>query len=411
MSLTPAPFNGARFSLLLSLSFVVCAPVLCQQSMLSQLNDMCLRARMERPITWLTWALWIDSRSELLVADFSDKALYALHPSGRLASKVSQSRASIAMIPMREYGSDHFMLVDDETRVHWLDRSLVSTGVISLREQTKDSTHPIGSIYDMVAAGGTVVAFGTLRPTGPQDFEMGFFSYRPASPGHGDQGASSDSVNYFLPTSEGLEWYSVGYPFLSTIGRLVYFVAMGRTPDYRYPELYAYDTRTSGLIRLAGIPGENEQLPDFPPFMQPGFMQPAQVYSALEKLETPAGLYSQDGLLYLLERKVNQHQTSWWMTQMKPLPDEDRVVVLGTFRLPVQPDAKFLTIVPTPEAWYVFEKGSVENPDPLDKLYSEQLVQDMMIISSKWIKDSVTSPLYSRNHQIECRSTAKLAQQ
>ena len=173
-----------------------------------------------------------------------------------------------------------------------------------------------------------------------QSYELGFLRapLQPAGP-----------VETLKPFANG-DFYLVGYSYLATLGDDVYFVLMDK-----HPAIYRVSPGSTKLEKLKSFPAEYQVLPDFrtPPARGPK-SAPAR-FAELETFSMPAGLYSQDGMLYLLTRKPDgKAQTAWWLYKIDPRKDE----VVGRVKLPTT--ANHLTLVPTEESWFAIERGPVE---------------------------------------------------
>jgi hypothetical protein len=120
------------------------------------------------------------------------------------------------------------------------------------------------------------------------------------------------------------------------------------------------------------------------------------LFKEIEGLTIPVGLYGQGNMLYLLTRKPDsQGATSWSLFQIDPQKDQ----VIGELRLPTK--ANHLTVVPSPEAWFLFEKGPVESP-------GAQNISSLLSIPASWINVPAGSPLNAANPKVnECRSQKK----
>ena len=77
-----------------------------------------------------------------------------------------------------------------------------------------------------------------------------------------------------------------------------------------------------------------------------------------------AGIYAQDGMLYLLTRRPGgKAKTAWWLFQIVPKKD----VSLGRGQLTT---VNHLTVMPGERSWYIFENGQVEPFQPQKVPYS-----------------------------------------
>jgi len=197
----------------------------------------------------------------------------------------------------------------------------------------------VGSFYQWTVAGDKIVGFGTLAKT-DQDFELGFLrtSLQPAG-----------KVETLKPFGHG-DFYLIGYSYLATLGDDVYFVLMDK-----HPAIYRVSPGSPNVEKLKSFPDEYRVLPDFrsPPPKGPK-SAPAR-FAELETFSMPAGLYAQNGMLYLLTRKPEgPARTAWWLYKIDPRRD----VIVGRTKLPTS--ANHLLVVPTAESWFAIERGRVE---------------------------------------------------
>src|SRR5437764_15418965 len=89
-------------------------------------------------------------------------------------------------------------------------------------------------------------------------------------------------------------------------------------------------------------------------------------------------------MLYLLALSPSETQTIWWLYQIDPLRDK----IIGRVLLPTA--AQHITLVPTSAYWFIFEKGSVQDP-------GRQKIGSLLAIPTNWLVNPISSPL-NENH-------------
>lgn len=113
----------------------------------------------------------------------------------------------------------------------------------------------------------------------------------------------------------------------------------------------------------------------------------------------PVALFSQDDLLYVLTRADSSAEgVAWRLVQTKPRDEE--LHVLGSLTLPTS--SRAIRILPTVETWVVFELPS-DSTGVETARHDEVAITGMLVLPTRWIKDSTTSPLYERGAaEIRC---------
>lgn len=351
---------------------------------------------LQQPPSFVSYAVWAEGSERLLVIDNASRSLHVLTKHGETELRLELSPSSNAIFPVtnprsqnQEYVELHRRKDDGTQLLLWRDDSLRPKQTFDLRDDASRSGYQLGSVYTMTIAGDHLVGYGSVRrPGAPRgDFVgLGVFARRilPLE--------SRGDVRLLIKASseETQTFYQYEHPlFAATLDNTVYFLFFDPEVDPQ-PLLYAYGP--SGLARpqmLAGYRGTGGGIS-----LSVGLRD---AYQALEHYEGPIGLYSQDSFVYVLERKPEDAgRTRWTLKQLERLPG--RVEVIGEILLPT--DAKHLTVVPTPDEWIVFEKGSVDDE-------GQQAVSTLLTIPRSWIRDMFTSPLSGpASANVRCRDAS-----
>jgi hypothetical protein len=145
-------------------------------------------------------------------------------------------------------------------------------------------------------------------------------------------------------------------------------------------------------LPLDAFPTDYQQAPKLMSPMD-GPRDAAQLFKEIEGLTIPVGLYGKKSMLYLLTRRpAGNGKTVWSIFQIDP--KEDRVT--GEVILPTQ--AHHVSIVPSPQAWYVIERGEVRD-------MGTQEISTMLEIPVSWITSPKTSPLNAQRTRVkECQA-------
>jgi hypothetical protein len=120
---------------------------------------------------------------------------------------------------------------------------------------------------------------------------------------------------------------------------------------------------------LRAFPAEYQTTPKLPARLA-GPPQASALLREVERLALPVGLYGQGTRLYLLVRKPGTTGSTIW----------------SIFQID-------LTVAPTPRAWYLFEKGTVEKA-------GAQVISSLLSIPSPWLDLPDTSPLRARRLRV-----------
>ena len=245
-----------------------------------------------------------------------------------------------------------------------LDRRLAVSG---RSPAPKLSPGTNSSLYQWAAAApGTLTAFGAVAPE-HSPTQYGFYSVDAAG------------MHLLLAADEReKEFFLLGSPFIAAIDNETFFVSMAKHPAL-------YRVREGKAEKLNALPRKYALRPDFTTTMTGPSNAPAR-FAELETFSVPAGLYAQNGYLYLLTREpAGGGKTTWWLYKIDPSGTGS---VAARMRLPTT--SNYLTVIPTPErGWMLVERGVV-GFDPAQK-HQTQKVGPVVVVSNAAIQ-SLASP-------------------
>jgi hypothetical protein len=327
----------------------------------------CYRVPLLEPPRWISSAAWIEDSSRLLVVDPHRDALISYDFQGRstplqLSGTAKVLPATVARTAegfLLEKVDGHFLGLDSQLRT--------VRESVPVWKNAKASEH-VGSLYQWTVVGDQLVGFGAITRL-DQRFELGFLRAPLRLDGKAEMLRPFANEDFYLLS---------GYSYLASLGDEAYFVLMDKRPAiYRA-------VPGSGVERLRAFPDEYRIRPDFHTRMTGPKTAPDH-YAELKGFAMPAGLYAQDGLLYLLTRRPDgPGKTAWWLYQIDPQRD----LILGRVQLPTSSD--HLTVVPGERSWFVFERGPVvANSSVLQRI--SQTISSMVVIQSSAIRSLAVS--------------------
>jgi hypothetical protein len=319
---------------------------------------------LEESPRWISSAAWIEDSSRLLVVDPHRNALLSYDPQGHSTRLPALHLNGAEVLPATVARTeDGFLLESVEGRFLGLDGQFRAVREHAPAWKSAAGEH-LGSLYQWTVADDKLVGFGTLtRPD--RSFERGFIRVPVRLGGKAEMLKAFANEDFYLLS---------GYSFLASLGDEAYFVLMDKRPA-----IYRAVPGNQRVEKLNAFPDEYRIRPDFLTRMTGSKSAPAH-YAELETFTTPAGLYAQDGLLYLLTRRPDgKAKTAWWLYQIDPKKD----VILGRVQLPTS--AAHLTVVPGEASWFVFERGPVvPNPSRVQKIAQE--ISSLVVIPSSAIR-------------------------
>ncbi len=336
----------------------------------------CYRLGLQDPPKWITsGAAWDEENQRLLVVDPVKDSVVSYDilsynilgqqqtiPNPLLGKRETISSLSPELRPVKiARSNDGFLLELADGSMLSLDRHLAVTGQ-SLA--TKLSSIKASFYQWAPAALGKFTAFAAIPHE--EGTQYGFF-----------QAQGNSGLQLLLPADDHeKDFFLLGYPYIASTADDTFILSMAK-----YPAIYRVSNGKAEKLPNA-LPSKYATRPDFKTFMTGPRSAPAH-YAELETFSIPAGLYIQDGYLYLLTREPGGGgKTTWWLYQIDPTGAGS---VLGRVRLPTSANAHHLTIIPTPNrGWMIIERGKVEL-DPSQQ-HQTQNVGPVVVISNAAIR-------------------------
>jgi len=330
----------------------------------------CYQVALQQKPKWVSDAAWIPKTSQLLVVDPFSSRVLSFTPTGTLASS---KIIDLPPIKISTDGDTGLLIEKSDGAVARLDSDLQVVRDEVRLEGKRAGEYRVGSMFQWVATGDSLIAYGSLLRNKDDSLVFGFFR----APLDGGNAAKVtllkefDSKDFYLLT---------GYKYLTALGDDVYFVLMDKQPT-----IYKVNGVTQVVERLSVFPKEFR-----PPYLLPNFLKPMTGpksapahFAELEGFHIPAGLYSQNGMLFLLTRNPSaKGGTDWWLYKINPA--EQRI--LGRVLLPTK--TNHLTVVPSEQAWFILERGAVR---PGQKV-QQQAIDSMLVLPNPGI-NSLSLPL------------------
>jgi len=321
----------------------------------------CFRANLEDSPSWISSAAWVGKRSEIIVVDpLRNKLL--LYATDGTAKKFPDPRIAHAKYPssITRHG-DGFLLQMVENSFLYLDGDLSVTKERKLLNESKGIKGTVGSLYDWTVTGNDLIAYGSVDPVDPQeDFQLGFFRTPLNSP---------SAIDLLKPYEDG-DYYVLGFPYLASTADHGYFLLM----DAGEPAIYEISRKVDYSRKLSAFPPGYRNAPKLQSDMS-GPSSAEALFKEIEGLTIPVGLYGHQGMLYVLTRRpLTEDRIEWRLFQINPREDK----VSGSVVLPTSSNARHLTIVPSKDMFFIFEKGSVG-------AFGQQKISTMLALPSSWI--------------------------
>jgi hypothetical protein len=323
----------------------------------------CYQLILHDPPRWITsGAAWDPENKRLLLVDPTTDRVVSYNLLVGEGETVSELSADLRPVKIARAG-DGFLLELADGSMLSLDRRLAVT---EKNLDAKLSPTSRTSLFQWASAKpGTFAAFASVVHD-----QYGFYSSQNNSP-----------LQLLLPADEHQkDFFSLGYPFLAADSetKTTFFLSMAK-----HPTLYRVKNGKAEKLSAA-LPPQYATRPDF---KSPPVTGPSSAIARFAELETfsiPAGLYAQDGYLYLLTREpAGKDETAWWLYQIDPAGAGR---VRGSVRLPS--NAPHLTVIPTPDrGWMLIERGKVE----LVGKHQEQKIGPVVVVSNAAIR-SLSAP-------------------
>jgi hypothetical protein len=297
----------------------------------------CYSLGLQNPPPWITsGATWDKNRQRFVVVDPVNDQVISYNILSGERQTLTQLEKDRQPVKIGQFQDGFLVEFADGSMLH-LDRRFAVIG----RPEAKVSPPVNSSLYQWASDGaGGLVAFAAV---GFEDTRYGFFRVQ--------QGSSRLQPLLDADKKDELQprFFLMGSPWIANSDGETFFLSMAKRNAL-------YRVRDGKAERLRnGLPREYATRPDLKTPLRGRQDAPAR-YAELETLSIPAGLYAQDGYLYLLTRKpAGEGQTAWTLHQIDPAGDGS---VLGSVRLPTA--AHHLTVIPTPDrGWLFIERGEV----------------------------------------------------
>ena len=301
----------------------------------------CRVIELQGNLGWISSATWVPSLSSVVVVNSFSSEVRAYSPDGSyFVPENIELGSPEPVIGSIGKAGDGFLLRSLGDKFFRLRDTLAVRDAKDFSAFNLKTTTGIGSIYQWSAGSTQVFAFGSLVKEGG-GFDLGFFSTPIENP------AAARMVKPF----ERGDYYTLGNPYTVSLGADFFFLLMGK-------EVHLYRQGKEGLPRdLGPLPKDFRSAPDFKTPMSGPSSAKAR-FEEIETLSIPAGIYSQGGELYLLARNPGRdNKTQWNLHRL----DTNTGRVTGSVRLPTS--SSHVTLVPSPDAWYVFERGRIIGPN------------------------------------------------
>jgi hypothetical protein len=322
----------------------------------------CYRLDLQDPPRWiLSGAAWDRENERLLMVDPTSDQVFSYNLLGERETISSLGRDLRPVKIARS--NDGFLLELADGSMLGLNPRFAVTSRISPTNKT--------SLYQWAAATqGTFAAFAAVVQ---EKVQYGFFSIQ-----------SNSRLQLLLPADEHQkDFFLLGYPYIAAMEDSIYFLSMATHPAL-------YRVSDGKAEKLDALPRQYATRPDFSSPRVTGPSSAVARYAELETLSIPAGLYAQDGYLYLLTREpAGQGKTTWWFYQIDPTGEEGEERIMGRVRLPT--NAPHLTVIPTPDrGWLLIEKGKVELDSTRTLPVQKQRVGSVVVVANSAIRSLAT---------------------
>ncbi|MEO1083943.1 MAG: hypothetical protein AAFY88_06855 [Acidobacteriota bacterium] len=330
------------------------------------------RESLAKPMDWLYSALFVPHRDEVVVTNPKTDSIFAIGRNGeRLWQETSPGLPSSLSTapPIAAAAGKRYLEVLELGRVQWIDEQFRPDGAPENLALTKSSNALVPRTFfnSSVTDSGWIIGYGSVQYADSSVPLYGFIAQSVKA-----LGAREDAVHLVHPLTASELFYRLSDSYVAAVGSDFFFVALERTP-----RLYRVALNTGqGQLRAERLPGlPYERALITPSFRESNYgYEPLALYKALESFSgIPVGLESQAGKLFVLYRPTAgataDEESAWELVALQP--KTDRVEVAGRFC--ITSDAEHLTMVPGPEHWILFERGTVYQPDPGNPRVSQDI--------------------------------------
>ena len=323
-------------------------------------------------LLWVHTGEWEGQR--LVLGDVGEGALALLDPADLSWSKVSHPGegplefTKHGILPSVMPG----VVVSALTRIVRLDGSLQPVKGYALAKAAAGAIEvilPAG----VVSPDGSVVGVGVvLREVGESWQGVARLVLEPT--------LRMEPIRAIAGDANENNFYASLFNFGAVLNGRTYWLAMDS-------EAFVLEIEQSTSRRLELVPAAWRPVPKFP---NGGFGMMRADFAASEKLDFPAGLYSQGKELFILYHGSDKSGTRWSVAAVDPTkPDSHRPLTLPT-------RSNWVTMVPGPEYWAILEQGPVLGP-------ATQTTTSVLLAPSAWFS-SAQSPLMGPGAEEACRS-------
>jgi hypothetical protein len=234
---------------------------------------------------------------------------------------------------------------------------LVGKDVVSFDAETLDDSHPhsllksantplgaLSAVYQWAGLKDSILAVGLVRgKTLPGGYQTGLFRL--------PLDESAAKATSLVMKLDAWDYYVLGYQYVTaTEGGSGYFLEI----DHGTAHLFEIPPGGSARELKGAVPPEMRTVPVIDAAMNGPQDAPA-LFAKLAQMQMPTGIYGgPDGNIYLLGREVAKDGNDWWLFRISSAG-----TLLGKTLLPS--NAKHLSIVVSPDTFYLIERGDV-NP-------------------------------------------------
>lgn len=331
----------------------------------------CSRAEISDPPRWISSAFFDVRRDALIVVDPQINKILSFRKTGQVIGEILPPRQALGsdFLPVSiEPIKDGYALSLVDSELILLDQEFALNDKRPLVVEHSSQQFGVGSLYDWVAAGDSLLAYGAVLVQGQKKpYRLGFLKVPFAEP------TKPQLVREF---NEG-RYYLLGHPYLTAIGKDGYFIEMSAAPA-------VYHLSPEGRVSLlAKLPSPFNVRPTLR-VASTGPRSAAAVFQEIEGLKLAVGLYNHEGKLLLLGRTPKQDGSGseWRLHVLDPRASQPKFS--RALHLPTA--AHHLTLVTTPTSLLLIERGPVQ-------ALQQQEIRSFVEIPEEWLREPRRSVL------------------
>lgn len=303
--------------------------------------DGCYRTEITADLRWISSAEWIAERGELAVVDPLQNSIFLISPKGKVerfdSSPIVDDPKRFVPATLARV-QDGYLLKMVDARTFLLGPDLGRRSEVDIVHASSSTKGSVGSFYDSVSLESSLLVYGTVLEPKPGQRRTGFFQVP----------VKSARDFEFLLAHSAADYYLIGHHYITGLGRTGYFLTMGGEA-----ELYEVPAAGRQLRKLKALPADYRHVPPFPAPSN-GAASDEILFKQLEGFKVLVGVYGQGSFVFLLTREPGSSGgTVWKLHKIDPKRD----VLVGSVTLPTS--TNHLTLVPTKDWWFVFEKKAV----------------------------------------------------